>query len=342
MKKMSTSFILVLALLSIATVAFAAASQWGVLDFITNRGMEGMVLPEASELIQYDSDQQVGKTDLASFSLREAIFDGEQLYMVIAVKPEKDSVLLLGSDALPSDPVMKMGPDYETLSMTIMDYAYKHSKDMLLQTNIYDAEILRGKEGFFQTGETILEADGTLVYMLKGAYKSEQESIAVNLLCSVTPYVDITENDVLDTANTQETELAFVLERADVRNIAASQEAVTFADCGVRVDRVTLSGTAMATHISVEFTVVDEAAYALTDEGLFFEFLDEKGECIPDGVAAGSGVYPVESEEKSERKLLQKASIAAMDELPDAITLRPFNVWEKNRYEAQIIDLILK
>lgn len=107
----------------------------------------------------------------------------------------------------------------------------------------------------------------------------------------------------------------------------------------MRVDQVTLWGTAMATHVEVEFTVVDEAAYALTDGGLFFEFLDEKDERIAEGVAAGNGVFPVEGAAGNEKKFLQKDTFAAMDELPTKITIQGFNIWEKNRYEAHAFEL---
>lgn len=339
MKKISTSFILVMVLLSIATMAFAAASQWGIFEFIQDRGNENAILPEASELIQYDSSQQVGQTDSASFSLREAIFDGQQLYMVIAVKPTDPNTLLLGCDNLPSDGVSNMGPDYKDLPMAIMDYAYKNNKTTLLHTNVYDAAIRVGEAGFFESAQSILEEDGTLVYMLQGPYTSEQKTLEVNLLCQVIPYVDITENDVLDTDKTQVTELSFVLETAEVRNVVVSEEATIFEDCGVRIDQITLTGTAMSTHIEVEFTVVDEAAYALTDDGLWFEFLDEKGEPISPGFGGNGSISEVEGTEANERKFSQKGTFVAMEKLPDTLTVRGFNCWEKNRYETHEFDL---
>lgn len=336
-KKISTSLILVMVLLLIVAVAFAAASQWGVLDFMEKRGgTASPVLPAAADLIQQNVQQKGGETDQATFSVREAIYDGQQLYMVIAVTPKADNLLLLGSGVAPSDPMGRMGPGFEEQSQTIMGYANQQGGLTLLRTHIFDEASAMGMEGYFNEMDSVLEEDGTLVYMLRGPYTAQESPLSVKLICLVTPFVDVAVNDVLDIDQEQQAELTFTLQDAEVSRTVASREPVEFADCGVRVDRVTLSGTAMSTQVQVEFTVVDEAAFALMDGGLWFEFLDESGNVIPDGVGGGS-VGPVPGSE--EPKYTQNSAMAAVETLPTQITLRAYNALDKNRYEAHVFEL---
>lgn len=331
-KKIHLSVALVLVIILIAAVAVAAVTQWGVLDFVTNRS-SGQVLPDAPELVQQSIPQQGGHTEAAAFSLREAVFDGKELYVVIAVKPADDDVLLLGADALPSDPAGNMGPLFEGEQQTIMDWAGQNEKNRLLHTNIYDTLQMQGIEGHFGSMDHVLEADGTLVYMLSGACETLEESLPVSLICSVTPFADISAGDELDIDSAEETNLSFELRIKQAADAVVSQSPVTFADCGVRVDSLTLSGTAMAVHVRIVFTITDEAAYAKTGDSLWFECLDADGNTYPDGPSGGS----VSAE--ADGTLVQEVTLAAMEKLPERMTLRGYNVWEKNRYEAHEILL---
>jgi len=38
-------------------------------------------------------------------------------------------------------------------------------------------------------------------------------------------------------------------------------EPIFYSDCGIRVDRVTLTGTAMATYVEIEYTVIDASMF---------------------------------------------------------------------------------
>lgn len=330
-KKASISFALIMAIVMIAAVAMAAA-RWGVFDFIASRGGEGKVLPEATELVQQDVAQQGGETASATFVLREAAFDGKALYMVVAVTPANGDTMLLGTDALPSDRMSNMGPRYEGETMTIAEYAAQNGRARLVHTNVASIPATDGEESLVNSLDYILEEDGTLVYMLTGACETQEDSLPVELVCITSPF----EDGGISMDKVEKVSLTFTLRAARPDHAVASREPAIFSDCGVRVDRVILSGTAMSTHVRVEYTVVDEAAFDLTDDGLWFEFLDENGEVIEDGATGSGSVAPVGE------GLVQESALIAMETLPGRITVRGYNAWEKNRYESHDFALYVE
>ena len=80
--------IAVTACLILATAALAVANHWGLFDFL-NSGQSGGALPEAAEIVATDPPQEGGEGELASFKLREAVYDGEYVYMVVDATPAR-------------------------------------------------------------------------------------------------------------------------------------------------------------------------------------------------------------------------------------------------------------
>lgn len=336
MKRISVSFAIVLTIILLAAMAMAAATQWGVFDFIANQQGEGKVLEEAAALLQSDLPQEGGQAEGATFTLREAVYDGKELYMVVAVTPKDAQTMLLGVDATPSDSMVNMGPQFEGVTASIEEYAAQQGKTQLLHTNIYDNVEANGVEGLVSTMDYVMEQDGTLVYILKGSLETEAVSVPVELICMTSPYEDSVDGLIYTMEKTVRTPLNFTLQTAQVRDSVSSTQPALYSDCGVQVDRVTLSSTAMATHVMIEFSVVDAAAYALTDDGLWFEFLDANGERLPDGPMGSGSVYAVD---EAGTRFIQEDSLTAMETLPEKVVLRGYNAWEKNRYETHEIEL---
>lgn len=325
-KRIGVSIGLVLAIVLLAAVALAAASQWGVMDFLDSRhGVQ--VLPEATGLLQQDVPQEGGQADLATFTLREAALDGRDIFMVVAVAPTDGDTLLLGTDAMPGDLMSNMGPRFAGMQTTIADYAAQQGKTRLVHTNMAEEHV--------NSLDFVLEEDGTLVYMLTGTLEADASAVPITLRCITIPY----DGESLTMDGRQEVALTFTLQAADVKAEVASDTPVVFADCGVRVDRLTLSSTALSTHVRLEFTVIDEAAYALTDDGLWFEFLDEGGERVAGGATGVGSIGPLDEGEANPTRFVQIDALVAMEALPRRITVRGYNAWEKNRYEAHVFEL---
>jgi hypothetical protein len=153
------------------SAALALTNTWGIMDFISGR-TSAQVLPEAEQLVQTDVDQQVVKTDvnqqgeqegLVTFTVREAVYDGKGIFVVVDAKPISGDYLLLGTDMMPSDQMLNMGPLWENTAGTIADYAQEHGKTML-HTWVNTGDWDWGATSI----DFVLQEDGTLTYMLSG------------------------------------------------------------------------------------------------------------------------------------------------------------------------------
>ena len=345
--------IAVAACLIISTAAFAAANHWGLFDFLNQGQSDSAPLPEAIEILATEPPQEGGTGELADFQLREAVYDGEYAYLVVDVTPRQE-LLLIGPSYGLEDPMRLMTGDSAN-SLTIGEYAEQNDLQMAYVT-ISSALDALGEE-FIRSIDCHWEEDGTLVLMLTCTV-SEQEgsAFASTLQCSVTPLIPAASKEdailygyyeenadepayastgyVTDEENQQETELAFTLDDANRHNTLASSQSAEYPSCGVRVDSVRLTASPMALYYEIHFTVTDEAAYAATEDGVWFEFLDANGNALPNGATRGGEVHL-----QADGSLVQSGSLAAQKELPGSVTLRAYNCWTQERYENHELTL---
>lgn len=315
-----------IACMMITTTALALSNTWGVLDFITGRS-NIKVLPDAVEIIEKNVPQKGGQSERAAFMVREAVFDGQNIYIVVEIKPSRPEYLLLGTDANPSDPVENMGPLFSGNDGTIANYAHENNKVMI--------HTWAGIMGQNYSADFILEDDGTLVYMLNGRYEGDAKEMDMELSCGTATFVNLEGKDSIDVSNMQRTTLFVTLKSSDAKDTVTCTTPVIFSDCGVRVDKITLTGSAMAIYTEIGFTVIDEQKFAENDNGLWFEFLDENGERLPSG-AATTGTITADD---SGKHFVQTDSLQASEVLPSEIILRGYNCWEKNRYETHTFEM---
>jgi hypothetical protein len=225
-----------LALLMMTATAFALTNPWGILDFLTNRRSNVTVLPDADEIVQKNVPQQGGQADFATFAVREAVFDGKDVFIALEVRPAEEQYLLLGPDAYPEDPVGDMGPLFAGITGTIADYAREHDKALL--------HTWAGIEGLNCSIDFVLEQDGTLVYLLNGRYEASGEA-ELTIACGVAPFVTKDGKAVVDHAQMQRTPVSVTLKNTGTKDTLTSAAPMDYSDCGVRVDRITLTGSAM-------------------------------------------------------------------------------------------------
>ena len=344
--------IAVAACLIVATAAFAAASHWGLFDFL-DQGRDSGVLPEAAEIVATDPPQQGGEGELASFKLREAVYDGEYVYMVVDATPA-DGLLLLGPGLLPPDAMRDLTKNASD-AMTIGEYAGENGLQMAI-VGISTAAAAEGVEDAITSFDWRLEADGTLVFMLSGeAPQGAGDAFETTLLCSVTPLVSAAEGEGItmqyfeedgeepvskyigydvDEAHIQRSELAFALSAAEPSEARAYDVDAAYPGCGVRVERVTFEPSPMALYYEIRFAITDEAAYAATEDGVQFEFLDANGERLPDGATMIG-----QTAAQADGSLVQSGSLSAQSDLSQIAALRAFNCWTKERYESHELTL---
>lgn len=312
MKKFSAAFVVAAALLLFLAVAVAAGMEWGVFDFFTERyGNRVQILPQAQEHLQTAVPQTGGQADSASFTLRQAVYDGHYLYMVVAARPVQEDVLLVPSFEMPEeDPIGDLLPEADA-DMTIAQYAQSTGKTLL-------ATAIGGN--CIDTQDSLLEEDGTLVYMTIGEAPAGSE-LNMTLSCYAFPFGSTQEE-------MERTDLCFTLTNTVQCTEAVFDQPALYSDCGVQVDRIVLSLSPMATYYTLSVTITDPELYARTDDGLWFEFLDENGEAFPGGSTMGDSIERVD-----DTHFIQRGSLGAMDSVPTRLTLQGYNCWEKNRYE---------
>ncbi len=327
-KRTSSRLVATIAVICVlcAGTALALTNTWGILDFLSGRMNDVEVLPEAAGIVQTDVPQKGGQTDFATFTVRQAIFDGQNTYIVVAVKPSSDEYLLLGPDANPLDPIGNLGPLFTDKTGTITDYARENNKKMI-RTSV-------GIEGVNQSMDFLLEDDKTLAYMINDSITDAPSKLDLKLNCVAAPFANKEGESIVDELNIKRTSLSVAIENTATKDIVTSTEPVTYSDCGVQVDKVTLTSSAMAIYAEIEFTVIDKDKFAETDGGLCFEFLYSNGERLPDGAGSNGGIEDVDN-----THFVQKVSLQASEVLPSEIILRGFNCWDKNRYETHSFEM---
>jgi hypothetical protein len=318
----------VLLCLLLAAVALAAAFRWGVLDFVTRRTSGDIkVLPEATELVQdaQNIPQTGGHLKDADFSVRQAVYDGEQVYLVVAVKPKKDDILLVDDWTIPTDSVAALGTEFRGREGSVADYAKTKGKARILCAQIYD-NMANNWSATAQTGT--VESDGTLAILLSGAYEGGASELSLSLPCSLVPFVRDGAGEWTQNSDAEEFGmLNFTITRAtgatEEKQSAAS---VDFPEAGVRVDAVTLTRTSMAIYYRIDYEVTDAARYEATG-GVGFAFLDESGFPLPFGAAESGGMEALTGAEPGTvvgTRLKQQGSLNAMEVLPDSMTLSAY------------------
>ena len=318
----------IVVVLAMSGVALAMTNTWGILDFLSGRG----VLPEASEIVQTLPPQEIVQTtesqessasELATFFVREAVFDGQTINIVVDVKPESPDYLLVGMGAGLDDPIRNTSVWYEQIfegnDETVREYAEKNDKIPLY------AAVTPFVDGLFVNGCGIdirPEADGSLVYMLSGPYVSDSPQLTLDLRCFSALYSD----DGRPIQDRTESALTVTLQNSVVLASAANVNTAEYADYGVRVDRITLKNSPLAIYAEIEYTVIDEEIYK-PEDGVGFAFVDENGNNLPDGRIGGSTV-PADD---SGTRFISTTSIQAAETMPETLILRAFNIWDREQ-----------
>lgn len=329
MKKLSLGLVTALTCLLLATAAFAAARQWGVFDFLGD--LFGKKVPPAAwQAIQRDDALARAETGEAVFNVREALFDGRTVYIVVAVTPKADDTLPLGVDSRPEDPAADLGPLAGGSELSIGEWAKQNGKSKFVHTGITSA----GADGLaLDSCSFVTEADGALVYMLSGAYRGDATEIDVQLSCLAAPFAP---DGSIEIDRLEHAALAVPLTAASpdsVRSVAPA----TYASCGVRADQVTLTATPLALYFDVEYTVTDEAAFALTGRNVEFELLDAAGQRLPAGASLRGETYELPGSKGP--RFVQSGSLEATQALPEKIVLRGYSRWDLDLSESHEIEV---
>ena len=315
--------------LAITGTALALTNAWGLLDYLSNRNINVEILPEATDIIQNDIQQKGGHSEKVDFSVREAIFDGQSIYVVVEAKPSTPEYLLLErciEDT--SAPVSDMGSIFSEIPGSISDYLEEHSKTPLCVWVSMEYE---------EAMECVVEDDGTIVCITSGRYDgSGIDALTLELKCMVVPYTEQNGKDTIDMENSQDVPMTITLKNTGTIGTVSNTEPIFYSDCGIRVDRVTLTGTAMATYVEIEYTVIDASMFYDTYGGVWFEFVDKNGDRLPRGANHSGSRGPVDG---SDTRYLVIDSIRPTATMPNEVTMRVYNAVEDIVYGTHTFEV---
>lgn len=323
--KLRTGLLIAAALLILSTIGVAAAgTRYGLFDFLSGYSEGDAPRPEVSSLVQDDVSQTGGKLeDLSiSYSLREAVYDGHYVHMVVEAKPASDQTLLIGPDCMLKDQISFLGLDGE---QTVAEYARSNGKTDIQRISLYDQAAARGENGVVSSMDYRLESDGTLVFILSGPREDGAEALPVELICSSSS-VNLEDDSQGEPTKTT---LSFTLNRSDEgQQTCVFSTPFAFDDCGVTLERVTLQSTPMGIYYTMDCVVTDPTAYASTEDGVTFGFLDDAGEYISMAPGTG-GECSLPSEDG---RFTITGTLQSDGQLPASVTIQCYNCWTKDSY----------
>jgi len=137
-------------------------------------------------------------------------------------------------------------------------------------------------------------------------------------------------------------ETAEPVQAGTIPNTYVCTEPVVYESVGVRIDRLLIEVKPQDIYATIDYTVIDEEKYAVTDHGLWFEFIDPQSTAeayhnqrLEGGLSGGGGTQWLNEEQTRFR---QKETLAR-HELHDTYTVRGFSAWEKNRYDTHTLTM---
>lgn len=343
-RKMSVALVLALILCLLMAVAVAAAHRAGLLDFL-GRYHNSYVPEDAQTYIQ--TDVATMENELVTATVREMYYDGKVARMVVDITPRKEDILLLGEDLYPEDPWenMKLVPggeedqDLRPVTQVYQEGGYQAAYAVSVGLHPVDENVIatRGSMDFFGN------EDGTLTIYQQEEYENAPEELEANLRLMVIPW----ETPLAGDSNKlyeQRVELNHPLrlsQTASATEAYLCSQPVELPSVGVRIDGLLIEVKPQELYATLNFTVIDRAAYDATDNGLWFEFIDPSSTAetpyeqrLMEGLSGGGSIGPVGSDDPNTAVRFRQRETLGRNELHEEYTLRAFDAWEKQRYET--------
>ena len=314
----------------LCAAALAAAGRWGMLDFI-GRYQNTYIPQDAGDYVH--SDVAAFAQDGLAVNVRELYYDGRTARMTVDVAPADADTLLLGEDTQMDDAWGNL-TEQAGDARTVLDVWHERGDARVLRVGLYTADIEQGAAD--ASLDRVLGADGVLTYYIEQRYDDECPAREVMIKVTATPYADPEAGEEsLDWDRRAVLEKTLTLTAESGTDVYESAEPAVYAGAGVRVDCVRIEVKPQELVATVEFTVIDEAAFAATDDGLWFEFIDPQStETAYAAQRLAGGLSGSDSVADLGGGRYVQTQTMAKNELRDTYTLRGYNCWEKNRYET--------
>lgn len=352
-RKISTALVFALVAVMTGTVALAAASRMGILDF-AGRYRDAYIPEDAQSYIQ--SDVATVEEEGVVVNIRELYYDGRALRMIVDMTPRSDKVLLLGTDIGMLDNWQDLwknmnGDSDDADRRTVYDLYVQKGYTSAYSANVWTTDEENGVAG--GPMDYTLREDGTLTIFREQTYDDDRAERELTLKVSLVPFTD-PQTDKQDYDNRIITEQKLTLtsaasrsavdESGIVQGVYVNTEPVVYESIGVRVDRVMIEEKPQELYTTIDYTVIDRELYKKTDDGLGFLFIDlgKTGEIweqqLSRGITSGGGSYPVDGDFETATHYRQEYAIGR-NELHDTYTLGSYECWNKTRFEDKTFTM---
>ena len=181
-KKASFSLVMVAVMLvAMAGLAYAA-SHMGIADYLRDRlGLTDTQRAEIEKRVELPEQQIISnRNEYAQFNVKEALFDGKQVRMLLEVIPN-DDVMIIMTDSMVTDSMSDLGPAFKGNEQTIEDYAKEHGKTKIFGVNASTVDM---DDLFMSSFDFNLQENGTMhVYIGSDAMNNPPTTLPIKLSC---------------------------------------------------------------------------------------------------------------------------------------------------------------
>ena len=336
-RKFSAALAFALVGVLVVAVALAVANRKGVLDFLS---YSEATLPEnAGDYVQTDiaSDERDG----LHAAVREVVYDGHRLWATVDINMDGEKPLLTGLDYGLDDEekwAWLRHDESETDDRTILDVykAENYTDAYYIVASVYDEN-----DDQNTSCEAHLQDDGTLTFYESLVFEQEKAEREITVSVRAFKYEEKDGRMNLNQKPMAELKFRFTAKASAVdEETIVSVEPVEYESIGVRVDRVTMTAKPLEMDYAIEYTVVDAEKFAQTDDGLWFEFIDPNStetepyaQRLKDGFSRTGETTPVDDTH------YRQTGTLSLDEKADVYTLRAYECWEKQRFDAHEIRM---
>ena len=320
------------ALLCLMLAGLAVAAQrTGLFDYLAKDfERSGTVVSEEIETLIERPANATAQNEIAAFTVREALYDGRFVHLLVDAKPMSNDILFIAQDSDISDWMSDLGVAHADSRQKIKEFAEANGKTRYFSVN-YGS--LDDELWWVFSAECDLAADGTMSMELTCEVASGAPSELPMRIVGI-----LHEHGSEDLIKAQ---IDFALTAQPVAT-ASSEMPTLFEEMGVRVDSVEMTVSAMVTDVQIRYSVLDKEKWLINDFATSFELLDANGQPIPmDLMSWNDGTFPLDEVDYlwDSVRYVQTTTLAAMPRLPDALTLRGVHDGSALEYQPRTIKL---
>ncbi len=308
--KFRPMIVIALALILIMGVGVAATwERWSLDDFITD-GRITTTEEEWHEMIDAFEPVTV-QMSVAELTVREALFDGYAIYIVVDARPKGESVFFVPERSEMTAPACEVESSLPE-DITLQEYT-----DLKGYTRTFEVSLGTDAGGMTFMPEMKLNVDGTATFYLRQRLQQPKlQTDQVDLTLHV-----LMRSDAVRYPYTEEVPLTIkqlpVLEEA----FSPAGESHEFTDIGVTLTNLHLTRTPLSTYVTADVQVINEEAFGAYFGNYVLRFIGPDGKEYDAGPFNLSGFMRDSMGKDAEPGELYYMATLTMQEIPDTLRL---------------------